>query len=105
MTEARFMARTTDPHTSHIAAANLNHMNMKPAEILILNILTDAVMTDEELVEKYQEQAQYHSGLQRSGSAIRTLRVKMYRDDLVRCVGVGTSSSGNPARLWTAKEL
>ena len=105
MSETRFMARTTDPQTSHLAAANLNHMDMKPAEILILNILTGAVMTDEELVDKYQEQAQYHTGLQRSPSAIRTLRVRMYRDDLVACVGLGKSSSGNTARLWTAKEL
>ena len=99
-----FHARNTDPNTSHLAAASLNHIGMKPAEILILNILTDAVMTDEVLVEKFQEQAPYY-GLQRSGSSIRTLRVKMYRDDLIQCVGLGKSSSGNPARLWTAKEI
>ncbi len=100
-----FNARTTDPNTSHIAAANLNHIGMKPAELLILNILTEKVMTDEELVETYQENAKYYTGLQRSPSAIRTIRVKLYRDGLIRCTGLGKSSSGNPARLWTALEI
>lgn len=99
-----FNARTSDPETSHLAAANLNHIGMKPAEILILNILTGTVMTDEELVERYQELAPFW-GIQRSASAIRTLRVKMYRDGLLRCTGLGKSSSGNSARLWTALEI
>lgn len=102
-----FYARATDPDTSHIAAANLNHFNMKPAEQVIYRILLNEIMTDEVLVNKYHDycQALALPKLMRSASAIRTLRVKMYRDGVLRCTGVGKSSSGNPARLWTAKEL
>jgi hypothetical protein len=101
-----FFARTSDPETSHLAAANLNHMNMKPCESIIYRLLNGRNLTDEELVNEYQATAELiDPKLQRSPSAIRTLRVKMYRDGLLRVVGVGTSSSGHRMRIWTALEL
>lgn len=101
-----FFARNSDPETSHLAAATLNHFNMKPAEQLIYKLLNGQKLTDEELVEQYQETASLlDPKLQRSPQAIRTLRVKMYRDGLVRVVGVGKSRAGHPARIWTALEL
>jgi hypothetical protein len=101
-----FFARTSDPNTSHQAAANLNHFNMKPAEQLIYQLLKGRNLTDEELIAEYQETATLtNPKLQRSPSAIRTLRVKMYRDGLLRVVGVGKSSSGNAMRIWTTLEI
>ena len=101
-----FYARTTDPETSHLAAATLNHFNMKPAEKIIYNLLEGRNLTDEQLVDEYQDTASLlFPKLQRSPQAIRTLRVKMYRDGLLRVAGVGTSRAGHKARLWTALEL
>lgn len=101
-----FYARTSDPDTSHLAAATLNHFNMKPCEQLIYKLLNGRNLTDEQLVEEYQDTAGIvDRKLQRSPSAIRTLRVKMYRDGLLRVAGIGTTRSGNKARLWTALEL
>ena len=101
-----FYARTSDPDTSHLAAATLNHFNMKPAEKIIYNLLEGRNLTDEQLVDEYQETASLlFPKLQRSPQAIRTLRVKMYRDGLLKVAGMGKSRAGNPARIWTALEL
>lgn len=101
-----FFARTQDPETSHLAALNLNHFDMKPCEKLIYQILDGRAMTDEQLVDEYHQTASVvNPKLFRSPQAIRTMRVKMYRDGLLRVTGVGVTRSGNKARLWTALEL
>jgi hypothetical protein len=106
MTDDLFQARTTDPETSHIAAANLNHFDMKPVERILFNILKHGPMTDEELYGHYMDYIKvYDARLKRSPSAIRTLRHKMHKDDLIYCTGIGKSNAGNPSRLWKAKEL
>lgn len=101
-----FFARNTDPNTSHQAADLLNGMDMAGSEKLVYSLLTGAEMTDEKLVELYQVTAELaNPKLQRSPSAIRTIRVKLYRQGMLRVVGIGKTRSGNSARIWTALEL
>lgn len=101
-----FFARTTDPETSHLAAANLNHFDMKPVEKILWRILKEGPFTDEDLYGHYIDYIKvYDAKLYRSPSAIRTIRNKMHKDDLIYCTGIGQSNAGNPSRLWKAKEL
>ena len=101
-----FYARNSDPETSHLAAANLNHFDMKPVEKILYKILKHGPMTDEELYGHYMDYIKvYDARLKRSPSAIRTIRNRMHKDDLIYCTGIGKSNAGNPSRLWKAKEL
>jgi hypothetical protein len=100
-----FHARTTDPHTSHLAAANLNHVDLSEAKKLIMKILSEHVLSDEYLVDMYTELAAFNPKLSRSPQSIRTMRNQLHQDGLLRMVGIGTSKAGNPARLFTALEV
>lgn len=105
MTE-QFFARNSDPVTSHQAADLLNAMDLTSCEKLIQSLLTGNKYTDEQLVDEYQIIAELaNPKLQRSPSAIRTMRVNMYRKGLLEVVGIGKTRSGNSARIWTAREL
>jgi hypothetical protein len=97
-----FHARASDPTTSHQAAASIDHFNLKPVEQVILNILSTEICTDETLYEKYR--AYVHMGAVKSYTpqGIRTVRVQMWRNNLIHVSGIGKNSAGRNARLWTA---
>jgi hypothetical protein len=97
------LARNTDPIESHLAAASLDGIKLTRIEQSILEILREP-MTDEELVERYEQKMSLGLIQASSQSGIRTRRNHLWMKQLVRVVGVTKSKSGRQARVWLAND-
>lgn len=100
-TTTKPIARTTDPATSHAAAASVNDVTLTQYAILVL--LRDQDMTDQELVEAYHA-AWYIDPVtvpRASDSGIRSRRAELVARGLVVDTGNRTrTASGRQAILW-----
>ncbi|WP_336633569.1 MULTISPECIES: hypothetical protein [unclassified Microbacterium] len=90
-------ARTTDPGTSHAAAASAES-NVAASQRAVLDILHDALMplTDEEITGYLRGQF--------SPSRVRTARRELEADGLVECAGtIKPPGKRTSCRVWIAK--
>jgi hypothetical protein len=96
-------ARTTDPITSHLAAASLDGIKLTAIEKAILKIL-DIPMNDEDLVYAYQEAMNLGAVPHSSPSGIRTRRNHLHMKGRVKIIGVNKTASGRKARVWMSND-
>ena len=95
-------ARRNDPHTSHEAAASVQNLTLVQA--IVYAILAEP-MTDEELVQRYQDH--FHAAGNIPGaspSGLRTRRSELADKNLVRIVGHDRTKSGRRAHVWQIVE-
>lgn len=102
------MARTTDPETSHMAAASVS--DLRHSQYLVLKVLRKLPsrgMTDEELQAEYLFHRRQRPALflAQSESGIRTRRSELVRLGLVEFAGERRRmDSGRMARVWRIKK-
>lgn len=95
-------ARSSDPETSHEAAASVRHLRESERAVLrVLNRLGSA--TDERIADEY-EMIRYHWGLPyQSPSGLRTRRSALVDMGRVEFAGeYGRTASGRRTRIWRA---
>ena len=94
-------ARTTDPSTSHEAAASIK--NVTPVQAAILGILFRP-MTDEQLIQEYRKTQAMMPRLfaNASDSGIRSRRAELVKQGLVFPVGYGKTKSNRNTIVWSA---
>lgn len=97
MTHWLFRARTSDPATSHSAAALMNEAASQNVRDIIVGILlVHGPLTHSAIHEKYRE-----AGGRRTENRIRTATKELERDGRVRRSNVvGLSPLGNESHLW-----
>ena len=95
--------RTSDPITSHLAAASLDGIKLTAIEKAILKLL-DVPMNDEDLVATYQEAMNMGLAPHSSPSGIRTRRNHLHTKGRVRILGINKTNSGRSARVWIAND-
>lgn len=94
-------ARHTDPSTSHEAAASVR--NETATQKIILSFLEASPMTDEELVNAYQNGADRFGFIPHaSDSGIRSRRAELAAASKVFPVGYKKTKSGRKAIVWEA---
>ena len=96
----RARARTTDPYTSHLAAASLGEDKLRESQAAVLRFIKrcgSAGCDDGKLVTSY-------NGLvPQSPSGLRTRRAELVRRGLVRDSGrITVMPSGRKAIIWEA---
>ena len=96
-------ARTSDPVTSHLAAASLDGIKLSAIEASILKLL-NIPMNDEDLVNAYQEAMNLGLVPHSSPSGIRTRRNHLHMKGRVRIIGINKTISGRSARVWIAND-
>lgn len=96
-------ARTTDPLTSHLAAASLDGIKLSAIEASILKLLV-LPMNDEDLVHAYQESMNLGLVPHSSPSGIRTRRNHLHMKGRVRVIGTNKTASGRTARVWISND-
>lgn len=90
------LARSTDPVTSHLAAASVKNINETQQEVLRVMGLLGPV-TDEKLVNTFQ----FYSKTKISPSGIRSRRAELVTKGLVEATALtGTTVSGRRATVW-----
>ena len=98
------VARTTDPETSHAAAASVGDVRLSQAAVARV-LKTFGPLTDEDLVLLYEQVRLLNHLPAQSPSGIRTRRAELVRLGLVEYTGEkGTISSGRQARKWRVRE-
>lgn len=93
-------ARTTDPHTSHEAAASVK--NLTQTQMAILNVLIKLrrPAADEEIIHHYQVQARLGIAPRASESGIRSRRAELVAYGKVVGKGEGRTASNRKTVLW-----
>lgn len=95
-------ARTTDPGTSHAAAASISEDTLRDSQAAVLAFLREhGAMADVALVDDYPQ----HGDLPRqSASGLRTRRAELVAAGLVEDTGERVRlESGRQAIVWAAK--
>lgn len=93
-------ARTTDPRTSHEAAASVSNVTETQQNIYTLLVFP---MTDDELVDAYDRMAGSNGWKLASPSGIRSRRAELVDLGLVKDTGERRKSwSGRQAIVWMA---
>jgi hypothetical protein len=96
MTQAH--ARSTDPHTSHEAAATVKNITM--TQTYILGILATP-MTDEHLVNTYKDLARLDPVMPwASESGIRSRRAELAKLGMVQIVGHEYTRANRKTHVW-----
>jgi hypothetical protein len=93
-------ARTTDPSTSHEAAASVK--NLSRTQSGILGILKTP-MTDEQLIVRYQRMFLSLPELfpRASDSGIRSRRAELFKLGLVEPIGYSKTKSNRKTIIWS----
>jgi hypothetical protein len=98
-------ARTTDPETSHAAAASLEHLTERRQAVWAI-LAEYGPLTDEALLAIYDQFAEDRIVPPQSPSGIRTRRNELTKLGLAIDTGQrGTTVSGRAAILWGAVDL
>lgn len=92
-------ARTTDPVTSHLAAASVENLTESQNAVLWM-VKSLGPLTDEALVTYYAGRMGRPGFPNQSPSGIRTRRHELTEAGLVEGSGVGSTRSGRKAVLW-----
>lgn len=89
-------ARSTDPETSHIAAATVTNLTLTKERILAILRIRGA-QTDEELIRWFRR----YYGNETTEQSIRSRRSELVKAGIVSFSGEhGISSTGRPSRKW-----
>jgi hypothetical protein len=93
-------ARTTDPLTSHLAAASTTEEHLSRLETYVWGIFRVGrlELTDEELVRILE-----NNGYPASPQGIRTARVSLERRGFIEVVGEAKTRFGRKCRVFAAK--
>lgn len=101
-------ARTSDPETSHEAAASISRKALSDGQRTILNLLRKfGPMTDEEILEELAEMG-WRNQKVRTASSARTRRKEITQDDIHKDRPIKDSGerrktrSGRNAIVWEA---
>ncbi len=98
-------ARTTDPETSHAAAASLEHLTERRQAVWAI-LAEYGPLTDEALLAIYDQLADDGLIPPQSPSGVRTRRNELTKLGLAIDTGQrGTTVSGRAAILWGAVDL
>lgn len=104
----RARARTSDPFTSHAAAAVATR-NLPTVRAAVYAILEDAdePMTHDQLIAAYGRRVMGGQARRSTDSSIRSRCNELQKDQLVVVLPehVGRSRYGNPARLYVAQSV
>lgn len=96
-------ARTTDPLTSHEAAASVT--NVEKTKLGIKYLLMVSAKTDQELVKAYAEGSELGKWPHASESGIRTRRAELVAEGIVEATGERVKlASGRFANTWRMTE-
>ena len=99
--QMNFHARTTDPITSHIAAASIDTSNLNAVEQRLIEIIRRyPLLNDDQIYEHYLDLVSIGLAKMLTPQAIRTIRVNLHRDDFIHVAGVAVNSRGSKARVW-----
>lgn len=93
-------ARTSDPITSHLAAASISADHRVNVKTVILKLLQLTDMTDPDLCQAYQNLVYIGQAPKASDQHIRTQRNELHKLELVQVVGLAKTESGRLARIW-----
>ena len=102
MSTDRAHARTTDPSTSHQAAASLTPLTLTGNRLAVLRLMSKCIVVhDEELVREYQKRSRDHARRypRQSPSGIRTRRHELTCVGYVQRCGV-TMVRGRQHLRW-----
>ena len=99
-------ARTTDPSTSHAAAASITEDTLRESHTAVLGFLREyGPLTDVDLVIGYTDAVGLGMYPRQSQSGIRSRRAELVAAGLVEDTGERTRlASGRQAIVWAAKE-
>ena len=98
--DSRPVARSTDPETSHQAAASVTNLTEKQDAVLDC-LRTMGPSTDQMIQVRYANLFSFGHAPRQSGSGLRTRRAELVRKGLVRDTGERvTLSSGRKAIVW-----
>ena len=97
-------ARTSDPATSHAAAASVNGKLRETQNAVLRLLRLDGDLSDDQLLAAYDNRRRHDSGFPpQSPSGLRTRRRELVALGLVRDSGRRTTTySGRAAIVWTA---
>jgi hypothetical protein len=99
ITESIARARSTDPQTSHDAAASVTHVSETQAAILVL--LRSTPMCDERLVEQYRTWEPLENLPKATDQSIRSRRAELVRMGLVVAADYRERmSTGRMGQVW-----
>lgn len=93
-------ARTSDPITSHLAAASISMDHKVNVRTVILKLLELTDMTDPDLCQAYQNLVYIGQAPKASDQHIRTSRNELHKLGLIHVVGLAKTESGRAARVW-----
>lgn len=98
-------ARTTDPSTSHAAAASISEDTLRESQAAVLRFMRNlGPMTDVDLVARYSSAAGLQDLPRQSQSGLRTRRAELAAAGLVEDTGERVRlESGRQAIVWRAK--
>lgn len=92
-------ARSTDPHTSHLAAASITRTHISTVQTHIIQLLTQhGPMTDEQIADRYRHHVMLPAC---SPSGLRTRRSELVAIGTVRdSQQRGITASGRATIIW-----
>jgi hypothetical protein len=92
-------ARTTDPATSHDAAASVT--GVTETQAIILMLLRETPMCDEKLIQQYRMGEKLWGFPHKSDSGIRSRRAELVRKGFVETLGLQERmTTGRFATVW-----
>lgn len=96
------IARTTDPATSHEAAATVTKLGDKQTAVLCIHRDNPAGITDEQLIEQYREAIDLDPAVpDQTDSGIRTRRAELVKLGWLEDTGrKGLTASGRGTIIW-----
>lgn len=96
-------ARHTDPETSHLAAAALPADTITARQLAVLAVFcVRSAMTDEQMLDQYQQSRPLLDLPVQSQSGLRTRRSELVHAGLLRDSGLRSlTASGRQAIIWT----
>lgn len=102
--EAVPRARTTDPGTSHAAAASVDREAMRATQRALLSLFEEkGPMTDEQAAAEYESVYANRGWPQQSPSGLRTRRNELVSSEALRDTGEKRAlSTGRKAIVWAA---
>lgn len=93
-------ARTSDPITSHLAAASISMSQSINVRTVVLKLLSLSDMTDPELCDAYRNLVYIGQAPKASDQHIRTQRNELHKLGLLHVIGTTETESGRQARIW-----
>lgn len=98
--DARELARSSDPVTSHEAAESLSQEVLSRQKEAILSLLTLKPSTDRELTARYFDAQDANGWPNTDRDSVRKRRAQLKNAGRVEVVGITTPTTGKRAQIW-----